>query len=109
MLVNAVSLLIDKEFSQEQLEKLFSSPDPFARGLAAWKEYKLNELVHDSNPYVRMCVIDKYFGLDLLINDECSAVVEHVQYRLEFVGLTLEEWIEKYPERCMSTSLFNCK
>ena len=91
---------IKQEREQGHLENLFQSDEYIKRGCAAWKGYKLDILIDDPHPYVRLCVADSYYGLDKLATDPNKCVTAEVQRMLDLAKLTLEEWIERYPQKC---------
>ena len=99
-LMQRAEVVSTDEPSKEQLERWFQSQNYIERGCAAWKGYKLEVLINDPHPYVRSCVADSYFGLDKLATDTNNCVTEEVQRMLDLARLTLEEWVNKSPERC---------
>lgn len=63
--------------------------------------YGLDILVHDEDSDVRYCVACQGYGLDKLINDKDENVQVIVNLYLYLSGLTLEQWKEQYPEKCV--------
>lgn len=87
------------------LDKLVYDPNPFIRSMVASKGYGLDLLINDPDWYVRVMVVSQGYGLDSLINDNDERVSKAVQDYLKEFGLTLDEWKQSHPTKCVNTSI----
>lgn len=98
------SLLLDMYKGYDKnphFERLVNSEFVYERNQAIVAGYGLDRLVHDPQNILRAHVAEKGYGLDLLANDPDSSVQNAVHSFLNDHGLSLEEWIQANPEKCV--------
>ena len=82
------------------LDKLIDDESSWVRREVARKGFRPQVMIGDKDWTVRLAVSDQDYGLDKLINDPSEDVRTNVIRNLEDKGLTIEEWIALYPDRC---------
>lgn len=88
---------LDEIFRRSQIEKTNYN----IRVYIANQGYGLDSLINDENHNVRWAVVWKGYGLDQLINDENKLVRDTVKFYLKEHNLSLEQWIEQNPNKCI--------
>lgn len=82
-------------------DKLINDPYGAIRSAVAEQDYGHDRLVNDPDAYVRTCVADRGYGLDKLFNDSDPLVRQDVEFYLRGHNLTLTEWIDQNPDKCV--------
>lgn len=88
------------------LDILISDEDKYVRAAVAIGAKKmnrtdlLNKLINDKSS-VREEIAKQGYGLDKLVNDSLKDVRDAVKNYLTDNNLTLEQWTEMYPEKCV--------
>lgn len=83
------------------LETLMHDKNAFVRAEVVQQGYKLDEMIKDSNELVRWNVALMGYGLDALAKDKAPSVVQNVRAILKDSGLSLEDWIQLNPDKCV--------
>lgn len=83
------------------LDVLVVDENTIVRCAVAQQEYRLDKLVDDYKPEVRGEVVGVGYGLDKLINDHDEMVRGFAERKLAEMGLTLDEWIYRFPDKCV--------
>lgn len=85
------------------LDKLISDESEIVRACVATHDrpQDLSILINDESPWVRQAVARQGYGLDKLIKDSRKSVRFDAENYLEENNLTLSEWKEQYPDRCV--------
>lgn len=81
------------------LERLINDESSSVRAAVAKQGYGLETLVYDSRSNVRHAVAKNGYGFDILYRDKSDDVSGYVTTKLQDMGLTINEWVEQYPEK----------
>lgn len=83
------------------LDALVDDEHTNVRLAIAEQGYCLDKLVDDEDEHIRLTVARQGYGLDILIHDEVPYVRKAVRHHLNGRGITLDQWIEQNPDKCV--------
>lgn len=90
-----------KEKRNDLLDTLINDENVYVRMEVAKYGYGLNKFINDIEYWVREIVAKQGYGLDKLVDDNNMWVNAEVARYLKEHDLTLAQWKEQYPEKCV--------
>lgn len=88
------------ELTPEQ-KTMVDCTNPDQRFEAALQGWGLDRLAYDLKMSVRLATAVAGYGFDRLISDPNEIIQKHIYHVLGESGLTIEEWVDQNPDKCV--------